>query len=116
MQPTIPPSGLAPTIPPPPKSRARRAVLLAAVGIALLAIALLWRAKAQADVSSVFAYDNDAELGTFVRRVMFGFSGALTIAATAYATGSFKHARGPATVALVLAVAWLGSVVWTILF
>ena len=116
MQPTIPPSGLAPTVPPPPESRARRAILLAVVALALLAIALVWRAKAQADVSNVFAYDNDAELGTFVRRVMFGLSVALTIAAAAYASGSFKHARRPATVAFVLTGVWLAGVVWTVLF
>jgi len=111
---TIPPSGLAPTVPPPPGSRARRAVQFASIGLALLAAALIWRHQSQPDAATFFAYDNDAELGSFVRRVMFGVSGGLHIAAVAIAARSLKLARAPSLVALVLSGIWFAAVVLTL--
>ncbi len=112
---TIPPAGLAPTIPPPPKHRAKRAVMLALVGVLLLAIALVWRLLSQPDTANLFVYDNDAQVGGVFRRLLYGLSAGATFASVAYSVNSLKHARLMSVVALTLATAWLGAIVWLLL-
>ncbi len=112
---TIPPAGLAPTIPPPPQHRAKRAVILALVGVVLLAIALVWRLLNQPDSATLFVYDNDAQVGGVFRRLLYGLSAGATFAAVAYSVNSLKHARLMSLAALALSTLWLGAIVWVLL-
>ncbi len=112
---TIPPAGLAPTLPPPAPHRARRAVQLAAVGLALLLGAVLWRMDPSAPGAHLFAYDDDQRIGAFAQRLMFGVSFVVTAAGAVQAVAAWRLARGAAAIALALVAAWAAVCGWVVL-
>jgi hypothetical protein len=106
---TLPPSGLAPTLPPPPPIRARRAAWFSALSTALLAASVACTWRAQNDAALVFAYRDDAVVFGVLARVMAAGSLAFLIATLSDA--SQARARSLATwTAVLLAGGWLTAV------
>ena len=111
---TLPPSGLAPTLPPAPWERARRALWFALAAVALLMCAVGALQLAHAQSARLFAHDNDSAAALLFARVAFGFSLAVQIAALndVAATWKWRQQRSTAGAAIAVAAAWLAGVCW----
>ncbi len=111
---TLPPSGLAATLPPAPWERARRAIGFALVGLALLLGAVFSLQVAHADASLLFAYGNDAAAASLLARIAFGFSLVAQVASLhdVVHTWKWRQQRGLSLTALALTLAWVACVVW----
>lgn len=114
---TLPPSGLAPTLPPAPRQRARRAAFFAIAGLALLVTAISCLRLAHAHASRLFAYDNDAAAAYLLARIAFGFSLAAQIASLydARIAWRWKAERGRVLTAVSIVLVWAASVLWVAL-
>jgi len=107
---TIPPSGVHPTMPPPPAHRAKRAVGFAVAGLALLVGAIAASRSVRPDSAQVFVGQNDSELASALARLLFGASGASQFAGILYAFLSFQRAKKTSALALSVALVWVGLV------
>jgi hypothetical protein len=109
---TIPPAGMAPSLPPTPARRARRAFGLALAGLGLFGLALWWALVAHAP-SELAREQGIPDFAAFARRLLFVVSAALHIAAVGSAWKARREERALAVAALGLSACWLGGVVWT---
>jgi hypothetical protein len=108
---TIPPAGLAPTQPPPPRHRAKRALRLAVLACLIAAVAARWHIVAQPG-QMVVSVGDEARLGTVFRRLLFLVSVGLQLLSVSDATKALKAAPKAAALTLLLAVGWLAGLVW----
>jgi hypothetical protein len=107
---TLPPSGFAPTLPPPPAGLALRAQLCATFGVAALWLALWWSMNATAD-ATLFAYGDDVVVATLGRRLLYGASGAAMIAAWFDAVRAGRRVAGAVAIVALLGIAWVATLV-----
>lgn len=98
------------TEPPPPRQRARTAVILSAIGLVLMVGAIAWQVFDRGHVAG--SYDAGAALREMVGRILRVVSALFIIAGTFVAVTAFKAAKLPSTVALLFSVTWLGWLLW----
>ncbi len=110
--PTIPPAGIAPTMPPPPPTRARRSILFALTGCVLLALAVAWQNASQ-PAPGVFVADSTDDLGALGRRVLFMTSAIAHGIALPGAYAALSFNRGKAVVSILLSAAWLVGLLYS---
>jgi hypothetical protein len=110
---TLPPSGLAHTLPPAPSRAAARGLLTAATGLLLLCGALSWGLIDAHDTSQLFV-NRELDFAMHTRRIMYGVS----LAAILFATKDQGHGRDDhpwvAGMVRLIAFCWMLAVIWAV--